>query len=279
MGAGSSLTTLSKIGGLLLLLAIGSWTLPAQQWDLLAEGALDHPVRLGAIDRFGSFYLNDVRGTITKLDSLGTAQSRYAPPHYGELTSIEPWTALRVFLFYQDIQQYAFLDRFLNPAEFIRLPQDLFGMSALACPSSDNQLWVLDTSPLNLVKYDFNFNTSTLNQPLHQLADTLKLDPYHLIEYQNRLYLGDRDLGILVFDNLGNYLHTLPKTGAEIFYPFKEEFYFLSNGKLNFIGLYRDSLRSVDLPSSGSSFQMVLLTGRKALLLSGKSFALYAYKP
>lgn len=250
-----------------------------QQWDYYTNGKLDNQLRFGATDRFGNFYLNDERGNIVKLDSLGKLQTQFAPSQYGQLTSIDAWTALRIFLFYQDIQQYAFLDRFLNPAEFIRLPQELFGIVALACPSSDNQLWLLDISPMNLVKYNLNFNAITIQQPLQQLADTIKIKPYQLLEYQNRVYLGDSEIGILVFDNLGNYLHTLPKSGHEIFYPLKEELYFIKNGKIEFIHIYEHRHRSAPLPGTPSAFEQVLLTGRRALLFSNKQYSLYSYKP
>lgn len=263
----------------MLLCAVLPQFILAQEWNFESSRKLENSVRIINNDRFGNFYLNDTRGNIIMLDSMGHFQRQFAPSHYGQLASLESWTALRIFLFYQDIQQYSFLDRYLNPAEFNRLPDEIFGIVALASPSSDNQLWLLDLSPLNLVKFDIRFNTISLSQPLHQLSDTIKLSPYQLIEYQNRVYLGDSVLGILVFDNLGNYLRTIKKTGTEHFYPLNSEFYYLRNNRIHFNAIYQDNHRSVNLPGTDISYQHVLLTNSKAMLISNQQLYLYTYKP
>jgi hypothetical protein len=262
-----------------LVVTICCQSTQAQNWSLISNQKLENSVRIIKTDRFGNFYLNDARGNIIKLDSLGQFQLEFAPAQYGQLTSLESWTTLRIFLFYQDIQQYAFLDRYLNPSEFLRLPEGLFGMVALASPSSDNQLWLLDMSPLNLIKFDINFNIVSLSQPLHQLSDTIKLQPYQLMEYQNRVYLGDSELGILVFDNLGNYLRTIKKSGVDAFYLLNEELYYLKSNQLHFASVYQDDYRLVDLPDTSIPYQHAVLTNSKAILISNQRLFMYAYNP
>ncbi len=251
----------------------------AQQWIPISEKKLNVPVAIGNLDRLGNIYLSDIRGNIQKFDGSGEFRAQYAPQQYGSLTTLESWASLRVFLFYEDLQQYAFLDRFLNPSEFVRLPLGVFGMVMLATPSSDNQLWLLDSRPMNLVKFDYNFNSVSISQALNQLTDTIDLKPYHMIEYQNRVYLGDREIGILVFDNLGNYLHTLNKTGSQRFYPNREELYYLEDNQLHFISLYSDSHRTVDLPDNGTNYQQVLVMENTIVAISNDRMYIYHYKP
>ena len=264
---------------LILLLTLISGFGHAQSWSLISRQKLESPVELCNIDRLGHIYLSDNKGNVRKLDQIGQFIAQFASPQYGKLSTLESWTSLRIFLFYEDIQQYVFLDRFLNQSEFMDFPQGLFGLVIQAAPSSDNQLWLFDSAPLNLTKFDPNFGTVTLSQSLNQLADNAGLNPYLLFEYQNRVYLGDGDLGILVFDNLGNYIHTLEKSGSERFLPYQEEMYFLKNNKLHFISIYDHDHRVVELPDNQTQYLHVLLTEQALVLISKAELFLYHHKP
>ena len=275
----SSWNHLSKVFSLTLLSIPIFYCATSQDWSLISEQKLEFKVEVCSIDRFGNIYLSDSRGNIRKLDPLGNIMAQFAPPQYGELSVLESWATLRIFLFYDDLQQYGFLDRFLNPAEFLAIPPNLFGLIILAAPSSDNQLWLLDSRPLNLYKFDINFNSITLSQPLYQLSDTSEVKPYHLIEYQNRVYLGDGDSGILVFDNLGNYLQTLPKPGAERFYPWRETLYHLSQNKLRLLSIYDKNEQVIELPDPETAYRHVLISEDKVVLLSDEKMFIYRYTP
>ena len=251
----------------------------AQQWEFVDSQLLELPVRMVNADRFGNMYVNDSKGNIRKLDSLGNPLSLYAPEQFGRLTAFECWTSLRVFLFYENTQQYLFLDRYLAPSEFSEFPTDKFGFVRLATPSSDNQIWVLDIIPLQLAKYDFNYNQVTLYQPLNQLSDTLELNPYQLVEYQNRVYLGDSKLGVLIFDNLGNYLRTIPKTGTAQFHLFENKLYYLTDQHVQLHLIYSDQSEIIKLPDNGLSYEHVIFLGNTTALISGKQMHLLRYNP
>jgi hypothetical protein len=264
---------------LTLLLSLFYYGNNAQDWSLLSQQKLESPVRVCSIDRLGNIYLSDRGGNIRKLDPEGNNMAQFASTQYGQLTSLESWATLRIFLFYNDLQQYGFLDRFLNPSELLAVPPDLFGMVILATPSSDNQLWLLDSRPFNLSKFDFNFNVTTVQQSLSQLSDTTNLNPYHMIEYQNRVYLGVSNLGILVFDNLGNYLHTLSKPGSSLFYPWRESLYYLSQNRLHLLSVYQNNDRVLELPDNNDEYKHALMSENRVVLLSEKQIFIYRHKP
>lgn len=270
---------MNKVFGLILWLIPFFYHASCQDWSLMSQQKLEFPVEVCSIDRFGNIYLADSRGNIRKLDPLGNIMAQFAPPQYGKLSALESWASLRIFLFYSDLQQYGFLDRFLNPSEFLALPANLFGLIILATPSSDNQLWLLDSRPLNLSKLDINFNTITLSQSLSQLSDTSEVNPYHMIEYQNRVYLGDGNSGILVFDNLGNYIQTLKKSGFERFYPWRESLYYLSQNKLHLLSVYHNDEQVIELPDSKTAYRHALMTDDKVVVLSDEEMLIYRYKP
>lgn len=250
-----------------------------QQWELLDSQILEHPARMVSSDRFNNIYINDTKGNIRKLDSVGHPIALFAPQQFGKLTTLESWASLRLFLFYEDTQRYTFLDRYLTGSEFSEFPAEKFGFIRLAAPSSDNQIWLLDLRPLNLTKFDITFNEVTLNQSLNQLSDTLDLNPYQLIEYQNRVYLGDRKIGVLVFDNLGNYLRTLANPESSQFHLWEEQLYYLTGNYLHIHSIYSDQEQSIKLPDRGLSYQHVLMLSNTTMLISGNQMFFFRYNP
>ena len=216
---------------------------------------------------------------IHKLDSLGQSLAIYAPQQFGKLTTLDTWASLRAFLFYENTQQYVFLDRYLAASEFSGFPIDQFGFVGLSCSSSDNQIWVLDLRPLQLTKYHANFNEITLTQSLTQLSDTLELNPYQMVEFQNRVYLGDSEIGILVFDNLGNYLRTLEKSGSSQFHLWENKLYYLTESHIQVQSLYSDQKESIPLPDQDTNYQHVLFLGTKTVLIAGNKLSFFRYKP
>lgn len=250
-----------------------------QDWKFITSRDLVSPTQLADVDRLNNIFVNDSRGNIVKLDSLARPIAQYAPTQYGLLTSLEAWSSLRVFLFYQDTQRYTFLDRFLSPNEFSKLPGDILGLVSLATPSSDNQLWLLDLTSINLIKFDIRFNSVTLNQSLNQLADTLKLEAYQLSEYQNRVYLGDSSLGILVFDNIGNYLHMIDKKGKDPFHFQNENLYYLNNRQLHVRSLYQDQHQIIDLPENHLFYKKALMLKNSIALIADERLDIFRYNP
>ena len=251
----------------------------AQHWELTERKVLELPVRMVSTDRFNNIYINDIKGNIRKLDSLGHPIGLFAPAQFGKLTTMESWASLRVFLFYEDTQRYTFLDRYLAASEFSEFPVEKFGFVRLAAPSSDNQIWLIDIRPLNLSKFDITFNDITLNQSLNQLSDTLDLNPNQLIEYQNRVYLGDSKIGVLVFDNLGNYLRTLAKPGSSQFHLREDQLYYLKGHQLHIFSIYSDHQQSIELPATGLTYQHVLRLGDTTVLIADTQIYFYRYRP
>lgn len=275
----SSLRLSIKNWGIHLVFMVFGIFADAQQWELLDSLNLELPVRMVSADRLNNIYINDTKGNIRKLDSLGRPLALYAPQQFGMLTSLETWASLRVFLFYEDTQRYTFLDRYLADSEFSEFPAEKFGFVRLAASSSDNQIWLLDLRPLSLTKFDMTFNEVSFSQSLNQLSDTLDLHPYQLVEYQNRVYLGDNSIGVLVFDNLGNFLRTLPKPESSQFHLWEKQLYYLTGHHLHFLSLYSDQEQSIKLPARVQGYQHVLFLGSKIMLISGNQMFFFRYSP
>ena len=70
----------------------------------------------------------------------------------------------------------------------------------------------------------------------------------YLRQYQNNVYLVDKNSGIFVFDNLGNYRKKLPFLGLDNITFRGDELVYVSGGQLHFFHLYRLSERTQPLP-------------------------------
>ncbi|MCU0448647.1 MAG: hypothetical protein MUC97_02225 [Bernardetiaceae bacterium] len=220
----------------------------AQTWREVRTVPLTQPVHL-SVDRYGNYYVADAAGNLDRYDSLGQFALHYSPPKLAQITQLEARPTVRIFAFYRELQEYKLLNRFLTPLETYPLAQasSELGFVRLAAPSLDNQLWLFDDVQFALYKYDKNQNQTSFKAPLDLLLGQADYDFNQMAEYQNQLFINDRNSGILVFDNLGNYRRRLGQP-TEHFDFYGNEVYYLHQGQLWFEHLYTGAKRSLPLP-------------------------------
>ena len=220
-----------------------------QSFRLLSDTTVN--VSSISIDQDGNVYTVSKRGTLTKWDLTGSPLLTFSPSKLGSVTLLEAWQGLRPFLFYRDFQEFILLDRFLTPASNYDFPSMDIGYVQLATLGIDNNLWVIDINDFSLKKIDLLFKAIISNTSLEFLLkpDLHKIN--FMREYQNLLFINDETTGIMVFDNLGNYLRSIEVSGLTQLGFFRNEVYFLKNQKLNFIDIYNQEGRTIDLIELG----------------------------
>ncbi|MEM9391442.1 MAG: hypothetical protein AAGA02_13265, partial [Bacteroidota bacterium] len=204
---------------------------------------------LVSTDKKGNIYVSLANGAINQYNTDGDLLNHYSPVKPSEAALIEAWNPLKIFVFYRDFQEYVFLDRFLTTASRFSFAE-ISSYIGLATMSADNNLWLIDYSEFSLKKYDVNLQQVTIERPLDLVLDPDEYDLTFMREYQNLLFLADRNKGVLMFDNLGNYLRLLSTDQLDYFSFTKNELYFVKNQSLSFIDIYTGKMRSVDLPKS-----------------------------
>jgi hypothetical protein len=210
--------------------------------DSIAVTGIDHIT----IDRLGNIYLGDQFGNVDKYNPEGEKQVRFSPVQKGKIGLLESWNPLKIFVFYPELQQYVFLDRFLVNANRFVL-NDISSFVGLASMSLDNNIWIIDYSDFSLKKFNISYKQIEINRPFDLLLDPEKYEISHMREYQNLLFISDRKSGILVFDNMGNYLETIKETNIDYFNFNGDEIYFISNDNLFFKNLYTGAKRSIKI--------------------------------
>lgn len=163
-----------------------------------------------ALDRYNGIYIADELGTITKYDQEGNQLLSYSSEIIFPLNTIDVSHTNKIFGFYQNNQSYILLDRYLNVLNQSTFNPDIIGFAIVAAFSSDNNLWIFDGSDFTLKKLNLITGELMTSIALSLIITENQLDIIQIDEYQNRLYLNNKDNNILVLDNLGNFIKSFP---------------------------------------------------------------------
>lgn len=199
-----------------------------------------------SIDRQGSIYLGDKNGNINKYNKKLELTDRFSPVQKGNIGILEAWNPLKVFVFYQQLQQYAFLDRFLVTANRYDV-KNITSYAGLVTVSLDNNLWLIDLAKFGLIKYNVSYDQVEIERPFDLILNPEDYEITHIREYQNLLFISDRKSGILVFDNLGNYLRTIEVLNISYFNFLGDKIYFKVGDNMTLRGIYDESVKEIKL--------------------------------
>lgn len=245
------------------------WGTSAAQEFVEIKSIPIEPATLISTDKQGNIYLALENGTIDQYDNAGNLLHHYSPEKLSEATLIEAWNPLKIFIFYRDFQEYIFLDRFLTANNRFSLAE-ISSYIGLATISADNNIWLIDYSDFSLKKFDVTFQQVTLDRPLDLVLNPDDYDLTFMREYQNLLFIADKSKGILLFDNLGNYLRQVSTNQTDYFSFLEDELYFISDSTIHLINIYNEESRKINLPEP-AKYTVLNKTG--VLSISDKKIA------
>lgn len=208
-------------------------------------------------DKLGQIYLVNTADELVKYSTDGKELFQYFDRTLGEITYIDATNPFQVAVFFEDFQTIVWLDRTLNPMSTINLSDfGYFQINTLAI-SSDNHLWIYDNTTFQLKKIDNQGNILIESTELNNLVDNL--NPSFLLEKNNRLYLNNPEYGILVFDNFGQYLQTIPITDLSTFRILNNQLFYQKD--TTFYGFHFQTLNNepIDLPFEIKKEEIVLI--------------------
>jgi hypothetical protein len=227
------------------------------------------------IDSYHNFYVSNFSGTIFRFDSTLSSVNKtsnlvFSPEKNAAASLLDARNPLRLFVFYREFQEYLQLDRFLTPVKTSNLNTQQLGFVRLAAPTGDNMLWILDDADFSLKKYDQQSEVVIFKTPLDLLLGTTNYDLRFMVEYQNQVFLVDKNSGILVFDNMGNFLRKIMIQGA-IYCNFQHEsICFTDSYKIFIQNIYTTQQQIIALPTHiQGKVKRVLLLPTKILLFAG----------
>jgi len=198
-----------------------------------------------SVDRGDNLFIASSTGTIEKYNHDGELLLTYSSGRITPVVNLEAGLTNKIFAFYNDLQQFLILDRFMSPISDLHLPQNLIGYGRNASLAPDNNIWIIDDHDFSLKKYSPHYAEILVSTPFDLILDIDNYNITDIAEYQNRLYISDTSKGLLIFDNLGNYLDTYQIKGLNRLTFYNEYLLVLSGDELQFIHLYNNQNKQI----------------------------------
>jgi hypothetical protein len=257
-----------------LLLASLLWTSTPGETTLLKH--IDGKINSITSDRLQNLYLvkNDV---LEKYDANGTFLFSYSLSTLGQIDFVDAGDPMKPLVFYKSFASFMVLDNTLTPSgDPVALEQYGLEQVNLACTSYDRGFWCYNPANMELLHLNAddlvqNITTGNISQILNEA-----IHPNFLTEQNNKVFLNDPALGILVFDIYGGYYKTIPIKSLNRFQISGDQVIYFSAKQImtyNFKTLIESSL-----PVPDSTATAVRIEKERLFILNDKGVDIYSAK-
>jgi hypothetical protein len=214
------------------------------------------------------------KGVVKKYDTDGNFMDEFSNPEAYPITLLEPWNPLRVFVYCREQQKIVLLDHHLGLLQTVSIDPSLAVEPYLVSPSVNN-FWILDKADYSLKKIDFK-TSRVLEEVSMKLVAGVDHDFTFLREYQNLLFIIDKNSGIDILTNLGKPIRSFLVTNAGYLGFLGPEIYYLDSGTIHFYDLYSEDRHELAVDPSA---QFVLLTDERMVVIKKSTVEVWEYKP
>lgn len=206
-----------------------------------------------SVDRPGDLYIQFADGTIRKYDGNGKLLQEVKPKV--PLTVFEPRDGSRAFSYERPGQWYSFA--WFGSFNQVKIADEFAIEPWLVCSSGDTNLWVVDAADLSIKKINTGKGSIDVEVLLSRDVHKRKEDLVSIREYQNFLFIHNKNTGIEIYNALGRQVRVIPGKDILYFNFLGEELYYLQKGKLFFFDLFDSSTREIVLEKE---VKLLLLT-------------------
>ncbi len=258
----------------IILLTLVPWLCTAQGngTTTLTPGT----IVMSSVDQLGNFYLRLSDGSLKKYDPSGKVMAEFSLPVAGSITLLECWNQLKVYYYQRGRQSYVLLDHYLVSQGEFEIDPSYAVDPLLVSPGANNTLWILDGADLSLKRVNRMLNRVELEMNLPGSGFPSQPDFVYLREYQNMIFLLERNTGIHVFSILGRPVNHIKASGLDSFNFMGEELYYLQDDTIQLMDLFSGETRAMKVsPGYSSAF----VTDERIILLSKEKVELVAYDP
>jgi hypothetical protein len=201
-------------------------------------------------DRMGNLYIISKTNQLYKYSSSGKLLSTLNYNYSGNITSLDVSNTLEIYVFYRELNSIVFLDNNLAFRGDINLSNFGIGQASSIARSYDNGIWVFDVVDLQVKKLGKDGVISLQSTNVRQFTQAKSIMPTFMFDNNDRLYVNDSTIGILVFDVFTNYIKTIPIKGIVDFKILGDDLYFSKNQVLYGYKLKGLLQKSVQLPDN-----------------------------
>jgi hypothetical protein len=155
------------------------------------------------------------KNIIHKYDSVGVFKFSESQKRIGKIAELSPINAMKFWVFSEEQQLICSLDNTLtNLSDCIELGDlDCEYVTKITASSQPNKVWIFDQVNFNLLFY--SISGTNQNQRITNLNQTLGLNQLDKMEeFENRLFLFDKEKGVYVLDIYGTLIQHFPIENA-----------------------------------------------------------------
>lgn len=229
------------------------------------------PILNSSVDRLGNFYFVLSTGVMQKYDPDGNLLNE-VKDGVVPLTLLEPWNPLKVFTYSNESKLIKYWDHHLTLLEEKPLEPSFSITPRLVCPANEvHKAWILDAADYTLKKVNLATNEIEIDAVLPKEWAIDDSNYVFMREYQNRIFLLDKNKGILMLNMLGKLITTIEVKGLEYFNFMGEELCYRENGKILLFDLFTGETRKMaDLPEPGNVIFTIITDERLVVGRKGK---------
>jgi hypothetical protein len=231
-------------------LIFGLWSLAATSFSLI--NTYQTKANNIAIDNFGSFYAAS-NNSVMKFSSDGKFLFRYEEFKYGKIGMVDVNNPMKLLVFYPDFMTVMTMDRFLAPINTYNFFDLGYQNISAVASSNDGRIWFYDNIEFKLKKIDEGGRVFRESQALNVVLEQAP-NPNFMMERDNKVYMNDPNIGILVFDIFGSYEKTIPLKGLSKFQVLQDQIIYFDNHHLNAYNSFTLELKSLSLPDTCRCF-------------------------
>jgi len=254
----------------LLLFILGHTSLLAQMKPVSFETPSE--IVWAGVDRPGDLFVVLISGEVQKFNKEGKKLGSHTfkkPPRI-----FDPLDGTQSFYFLAGSNTYGNLSSDLIDVSEKTLDPSFAVSPTLVCPAL-HELWILDSTDLSLGKTKAHATVISFENALQAISKN-KPDFVMMREYQNYLFLLDRNNGIHMFNGLGKHIKTIAETGLRYFSFLGEELYFMKGNQVVLTDLYTNERRMLPIPAAAN---FILLTDDRLFAVDTKKVSIFDFKP
>ncbi len=163
----------------------------------------------------------------------------------GRLGSVDVLNPLEILLYYPEPNVAVFTDNTLTEKKRWNLDNLGFSQAKLATRSSETGIWIYDESDVDLKRIDQEGKIIYESDQLYRYVKK-DINPIALKAQSKQVYLNVPAKGILLFDNFGSYIKTVPIKGIRTFQVANDVLFYWKKGKVGKFNLNTFARKKAD---------------------------------
>lgn len=240
--------------GKLLLLIVSILYLATGNGQPLTRKKTVQPGNIAGLyaDDLCNFYTLEKSGRITRYNTNGDSTGSCSFIRHGVPDHVDVTNPLRPLLYYKQFGRIVVLDNMLSVKTEINLRSLNMLNTSMAAMGADGNIWVYDQFASALYKLDIRTNSVKKTAEPGVLLGTV-VHPETMLAAGRKLFMVDTTLGLLIFDEYGSYMNTVPLPGIKDLQVAGDQLTYFSGNAIHYYNFKTIAAHDIPLPVGGAA--------------------------